>query len=143
MNDLERSLAWARRHMPVTQAQLDALPTLGGVRLACSIHLTYNSLVALESLLARGAALFITTCNPRTVQDECVQRLLAAGAEGHAWLGMTDADQADAVERALRWQPTHLYEMGADLSAALVVRGGAASVPSLCIARPRSSPRRA
>ena len=126
--DLDRSLAWARRHMPVTQAELELLPALPGVHLACSIHLTYTALPALETLLARGAALFVTTCNPATVQDDCVQRLLAAGAAGHAWLNMTAADQADAIERALAWQPTHLFEMGADLSAAVVTRGRPAGV---------------
>ncbi len=128
MSDLTRSLAWARRHMPVTQAQLQALPPLVGVRLACSIHLTYNSLVALETLLEHGAALFLTTCNPHTVQDECVQRLQAAGAAGHAWLNMGRGDQAEAIVHALAWQPTHLFEMGADLSAALVAQGRPASV---------------
>jgi adenosylhomocysteinase len=128
MYDLERSLAWARRHMVVTQAQLDQLPHLAGVRLACSIHLTYHSLVALEGLAAKGAQLFVTTCNPATVDDECVQRLLAQGSQGHAWLNMSAPDQADGIERALAWQPTHLFEMGADLSAAATTRGGPASV---------------
>jgi adenosylhomocysteinase len=128
MTDLERSLAWARRHMRVTQAELDQLPSLAGVRLASSVHLTYHVLVTFETLLERGAALFLTTCNPATVQNDSVQRLLAAGAEGHAWLNMSALDQADAIERALAWQPTHLFEMGADLSAAAVTRAGPDSV---------------
>jgi adenosylhomocysteinase len=123
MSELERNLAWAQRHMTVTQAELTRLPVLDGVRLACSVHLTYHALIALETLLERGAALFVTTCNTATVQDECVQRLLAAGAQGHAWLNMTAADQADAIVRMLAWQPTHLFEMGADLSAAIVQHG--------------------
>jgi adenosylhomocysteinase len=33
---------------------------------------------------------------------------------------MTAADQAEAVQRAIAWQPTHLCEMGADITAALL-----------------------
>ena len=40
---LEQNLAWAQRHMRVTQALLAATPALKGVQLACSIHLYGNS----------------------------------------------------------------------------------------------------
>ena len=123
---LEQNLAWARRHMRVTHALLAATPALEGVRLACSIHLTYHSLVALEGLAAKGAKLFVTTCNPATVDDECVRRLAEAGAATHAWLNMTAGDMAEGVVLALAWQPTHLFEMGADLSAAAAAQRGPA-----------------
>ena len=90
--------------MPGTRAQLADLPPLDGERLACSIHHIFHSLVALKMLLQRGAALFVTTCNPRTVDDETVQPLLDYGAEGHAWLNMTAADQAEAIDRAPAWR---------------------------------------
>jgi adenosylhomocysteinase len=42
------------------------------------------------------------------------------GAQALAWHGMSRVDFNAAVERALAWQPTHLCEMGAELSVALV-----------------------
>jgi adenosylhomocysteinase len=69
-----------------------------------------------EAILDRGGALSLITCNPHTVRDEVVRRLVDHGAEAHAWKGMSAADQDMASRRALDWAPTHLYEMGAILS---------------------------
>jgi len=80
----ERQLAWAEAQMPVTRAVGAQLPDLGGVRLAYSGHLSLNIVPALAALLARGARLFLTTCNPSTVRDEVVRYLTDLGAEAHA-----------------------------------------------------------
>lgn len=102
--------------MPLTEAQIAALPDLSGVRLACSVHLEPKSLPFFDAFLRRGGNLFLTTCNSRTVRDEMVELLSSRGAVAHAWNGMSQADQDEAVHRALAWSPTHLYEMGANLS---------------------------
>ena len=78
---------------------------------------------AAKSMLQRGAALFLTTCNPTTVRDEVVQWLAARGAECRAWKGMSAADMAEAEQWALAWGPTHLFEMGASLTAAACAGG--------------------
>ena len=113
------NLAWIRRHMPLTRAQCDALPRLDGVRLACSIHLEPKGVLALEAILEHGAAVFLTTCNASTVRDEVVEWLAARGAVCPAWRGMSAADMVESERRALAWAPTHLFEMGASLSAAV------------------------
>ena len=128
MTDLERSLDWARKNMPLTEHQIANLPELRGLRCACSVHLELKSLPFFEAILDRGGALFLTTCNPHTVRDEVVRRLAAHGAEAHAWKGMSAADQIEAARRALDWAPTHLYEMGAILSARILE---GASCPSV------------
>ena len=116
--NFERSLAWARLNMPLTQAACERLPDLKGVRLACSVHLDLKMIPAFEACLERGADLFLTTCNKTTVRDEVVQYLVEKGATAHAWQGMNDADIQEGIKRALRWQPTHTCEMGADLTVA-------------------------
>ncbi|HEX4945526.1 MAG TPA: adenosylhomocysteinase [Blastocatellia bacterium] len=112
-------LAWMRRHMPRAQRAIAALPALTGVRLACSVHLEHKMLLLLEALLERGAKLFLTTCNPTTVRDDVVAYLQTCGAETTAAYGQTLAQSQQAIQRALDWQPTHLVEMGADLTVAL------------------------
>jgi adenosylhomocysteinase len=109
--------------MPRTQRALLALSNLSGMRLACSIHLDLKMALLVEGLLARGAQVFLTTCNPQTVRDEVVANLCAQGASAEAWRGMPPDAYAAAVERALDWEPTHLCEMGADLTAAILQRG--------------------
>ena len=105
--------------MPLTEEEIRLLPNLGGIRLACSIHLEPKIVPSLEGLIDRGAALFLTTCNPATVRDEVVDRLKARGAAAHAWNRMQASETAEAERRALSWKPTHLWEMGANLTCAL------------------------
>lgn len=72
---LTQELTWARRHLPRLHRAMAQWPSMAGVRLACSIHLDLKMIPLLEGLLARGAQLFLTTCNPSTVQDEVVAYL--------------------------------------------------------------------
>lgn len=115
---LEQELIWIRKHMPRLQRVLAELPDFSGVRLACSLHIEIKMIPLFEALLARGAELFLTTCNPHTVRLEVVNWLVKNGARAEAWHGMPPSAQAAALQRALDWQPTHLCEMGADLTVA-------------------------
>jgi adenosylhomocysteinase len=92
------------------------------------MHLEIKLLPAIEALLARGAALFLTTCNPTTVCDETIARCRAAGAEAHAWRGMSEADLEAGLERVVEFRPTHLCEMGAAITTFLQARKERASV---------------
>jgi adenosylhomocysteinase len=114
--------------MPLTRRQADALPRLSGVRLACSVHLEPKMVVAMEAIMDRGAAVFLTACNPATTRNEVVERLASHGARAHAWKDMAAGDAADAVRQAIGWKPTHLYEMGANISAALAAEPSAPKV---------------
>lgn len=117
--DFESELDWAMRHMPRTRAAVAALPDLNGVRLACNMHLDLKMAPLVAGLLGKGAAVYLTTCNPTTVQDDVVAWLERRGAQAHAWRDMSDADWSASFDRALAWEPTHLCEMGADLTTRL------------------------
>ncbi len=49
--------------------------------------------------------------------------LVERGAEACAWRNMSDADWQQSWEKAIAWQPTHLCEMGADITTLLHQRG--------------------
>lgn len=117
---LEAELDWVRENMPVTRETIEGLPDLKGVRLACSMHLEIKMLPLIEGLLARGAELFLTTCNPSTVDDACVAWSVARGAKAHAWRGMSQAELARGIDHAIAFRPTHLSEMGAAISERLL-----------------------
>ena len=116
----EQTLAWTQRHMALTRAQNELLSDLTGVRLAVSAHFDHKALVPYEALLQRGCKLFLTTCNPLTVRDNVVSYLVDKGAEAHVWHGMSAADQAEAMQRVVAWEPTHLCEMGAEITATIL-----------------------
>ena len=112
----EQELAWTKQHMMRTLRAIDLLPDLQGVRLACSMHLDLKMMALVEGLLTKGAELFITTCNPTTVRDPVVAAMRKQGAQAEAWHDMPAEAYLSAIHQALAWQPTHLCEMGADLS---------------------------
>lgn len=112
----DQQLAWTKQHMVRSQRALARLPDLHDVRLAMSMHLDLKMLPLVEGLLDKGAELFITTCNPTTVRDQVAEAMRQKGARVEAWHNMPADAYLAAVHEALAWQPTHLCEMGADLS---------------------------
>ena len=126
--DFQKQLAWAKTHMTRTAKALSQLPDLTGIRLACSMHLDLKMTVLVEGLLAKGAELFITTCNPTTVRDSVVEEMQRLGAHVQATKNMSENAYQNAIEQGVAWQPTHLCEMGADLSYELGRSGATHSV---------------
>lgn len=58
---------WTAVHMPRTRQVLARLPaSLDGVRLACNMNLDIKMIPFVEGLLARGTAVYLTTCHPTT-----------------------------------------------------------------------------
>lgn len=129
-HSFNQSLNWTRRHMPRTGRILAALPDLSGTRLAGSMHLDIKIVPLIEGLLDRGAQIFLVTCNPATVRDQVVNHLRSCGAQVQAWRDMSTGEHAQAIREALDWGPTHLCELGADLSVALDARTPAGSEPA-------------
>ncbi len=128
MTDFEQELAWVRRQMPRVARELGRLPDVGKMRLACSMHLDIKMVPLVEGLLARGAAVFLTTCNATTVRNDVVAHLVAQGAQAQAWHNMDAAAFAAAVDQAIAWRPTHVAEMGAEISAEIHRRSAPVSV---------------
>jgi adenosylhomocysteinase len=121
--EFAKNLSWIQRHMILTRRQADALPDLTGVRLAVSIHLDAKMIPAFEALLNRGCRVFLTTANPLTVRDNVVTYLVSKGAEAHAWYAMSAADETEAIRLVMAWEPTHLCEMGAQITGTLLEQG--------------------
>jgi adenosylhomocysteinase len=118
-HDFDRYLEWIRRNMPLTRQAAAALPDLSGLRLACNMHLDPKMLPFIEAVTERGGEIHLSPCNPDTVDDGLIRAARELGADAHAWSGMSREQWTEAVTAALAWDPTHLCEMGAELSSAL------------------------
>lgn len=116
--DLDREIRWAARQMPRVARAIDALPPLDGMRLAMNVHIDVKGVALVAGLLARGAQVHVTTCNPATVRDPVVSRLAELGADVVARRDMDDAAWRASVEAAVAWGPTHVSEMGAAITLA-------------------------
>ncbi|MDX1614627.1 MAG: NAD(P)-dependent oxidoreductase [Candidatus Promineifilaceae bacterium] len=108
--------------MPRTRRALAALPDLSGVRLACDWHIELKMIPVVAGLLGRGAALFVTSCSATTVRPQVAAEMARCGAIIQAAPDMAQAELAASYEAALDWGPTHLCEIGADLSLTLLRR---------------------
>ena len=86
--------------MPRTRAAVSSLPDLKGVKLACNMHLDLKMAPLVEGLLSRGCEVFLTTCNPTTVQDDVIAHLVDKGAVAHAWRNMTNAQWSESFDKA-------------------------------------------
>ncbi len=120
-----QAVDWIQKNMPRTRREVERLPDLGAVRLACSLHLDAKMLPFLLGIASRGCALFVTTCNPQTVRDSVVVSLRERGIRTEAAKGMSAAELDGVLREAVEWGPTHLCEMGADLSRAWNARRAA------------------
>ncbi|MGX3020149.1 adenosylhomocysteinase [Ursidibacter sp. B-7004-1] len=116
-DNFSAELEWATLNMPRTKAAVEALPDLSHVRLACNMHLDLKMAPLVKGLLDKGAKIFLTTCNPTTVQDDVVAYLMNCGAEAKAWRNMSHQEWHESFLTAIDWNPTHLCEMGSDLTA--------------------------
>jgi adenosylhomocysteinase len=116
--DFKAELEWAATNMQRLKQSIAALPDLRGARIAFCTHLDIKMVPAFEGLISRGADLFFTTCNPHTVRDKVVQ-YLSRQAQVDAWQGMDHDSWQKSLLKALDWAPTHLVELGADLTSIL------------------------
>jgi adenosylhomocysteinase len=104
----------------------DAKP-LTGARITGSIHMTVQTAVLVETLVALGAEVRWASCNIFSTQDHAAAALAAAGIPVFAWKGETLEEYWWCTEQALRWPdgdgPNMILDDGGD--ATLLVHLGA------------------
>jgi adenosylhomocysteinase len=104
----------------------DAKP-LTGARITGSIHMTVQTAVLVETLVALGAEVRWASCNIFSTQDHAAAALAAVGIPVFAWKGETLEEYWWCTEQALRWPdgdgPNMILDDGGD--ATLLVHLGA------------------
>ena len=109
---------------------------LRGARISGSLHMTIQTAVLIETLVALGAKVRWASCNIFSTQDHAAAAIAAAGVPVFAWKGETLEDYWWCTQQALTWPdhhgPTMLLDDGGDATM-LVLRGAeyeaAGSVP--------------
>jgi len=65
---------------------------LAGARIAGCLHMTTQTAVLIETLVALGAEVTWSSCNIFSTQDEAAAAIAAAGIPVYAWKGLTDEE---------------------------------------------------
>jgi adenosylhomocysteinase len=103
---------------------------LAGARIMGSLHMTVQTAVLIETLVALGAEVRWASCNIFSTQDHAAAAIAAAGIPVFAWKGETLEEYWWCTERALTWDgrdgiegPNMILDDGGD--ATLLVHKGA------------------
>lgn len=109
---------WARSRMPVlSQLKNKAMEEkpLAGMRVAGCLHVTKETAVLIETIVAAGAEISWSGCNPLSTQDEVAAWLANEGYSIFAWHGQTVEDFYWCIDKTLEFKPTLTLDDGADL----------------------------
>ncbi|MFI1884378.1 adenosylhomocysteinase, partial [Streptomyces althioticus] len=111
--------------MAIRKEYADAQP-LAGARITGSLHMTVQTAVLIETLVALGARVRWASCNIYSTQDHAAAAIAAAGIPVFAWKGETPAEYWWCTEQALTWPgyagPNMILDDGGD--ATLLVHKG-------------------
>jgi adenosylhomocysteinase len=88
--------------MSVRREYADAQP-LKGARISGSLHMTIQTAVLIETLVALGAEVRWASCNIFSTQDHAAAAIAAAGVPVYAWKGETLDEYWWCTEQMLTW----------------------------------------
>lgn len=118
-----KEIAIAETEMPGLMAlreEFGATQPLKGARIAGCLHMTIQTAVLIETLVALGAELRWSSCNIFSTQDHAAAAIAAEGIPVFAWKGETEEEYWWCVEQTLRgpdnWTPNLLLDDGGDLT---------------------------
>ena len=124
-----KEITLAEHEMPGLMAMREeygASQPLKGARVMGSLHMTVQTAVLIETLVALGAEVRWASCNIFSTQDHAAAAIAAAGIPVFAWKGETLEEYWWCTEQALTWPghdgPNMILDDGGD--ATLLVHKG-------------------
>ncbi|MEM7379589.1 MAG: adenosylhomocysteinase [Bacteroidota bacterium] len=102
---------WGRKEIELAEAEMPGLMSLReeygeqqplkGARIAGCLHMTIQTAVLIETLVALGAEVTWSSCNIFSTQDHAAAAIAAAGIPVYAWKGMTEEEFDWCIEQTL------------------------------------------
>ena len=123
--------AWGRKEITMAEKEMPGLMALReefgqtqplkGARIAGCLHMTIQTAVLMETLVALGAEVRWSSCNIYSTQDHAAAAMAQAGIPVFAWKGETEEEYNACIEKTLfgpnDWTPNLLLDDGGDLTA--------------------------
>jgi adenosylhomocysteinase len=102
------------------RSEYGASKPLAGARIAGCLHMTIQTAVLIETLMALGASVRWSSCNIFSTQDQAAAGVAAAGVPVFAWKGMNEEEFWWCIEQTVRgpdgWTPNLILDDGGDLT---------------------------
>src|SRR6201990_1168286 len=119
---------WGRKEISIAEKEMPGLMAirekhaktkpLQGVRVTGSLHMTIQTAVLIETLVALGAEVRWASCNIFSTQDHAAAAIAKAGVPVFAWKGETLEEYWWCTEQALTWPgedgPNMILDDGGD-----------------------------
>ena len=121
---------WGRREIAIAETEMPGLMAirdqyisqqpLKGARIAGSLHMTIQTAVLVQTLVALGASVRWSSCNIFSTQDHAAAALAEQGIPVFAWKGETEEEYWWCIEQTITgpdgWTPNILLDDGHDLT---------------------------
>lgn len=121
---------WGRKEVAIAETEMPGLMALKeeygeskplkGARIAGCLHMTIQTAVLMETLIALGAELRWSSCNIFSTQDHAASAMAAAGIPVFAWKGESDEEFWWCIEQTIfgsdGWRPNMILDDGGDLT---------------------------
>jgi adenosylhomocysteinase len=121
---------WGRKEISLAEDEMPGLMAtrreygdskpLKGARIAGCLHMTVQTAVLIETLLALGASVRWSSCNIFSTQDHAAAGVAAAGVPVFAWKGLSEDEFWWCIEQTVRgpdgWTPNMILDDGGDLT---------------------------
>ena len=102
---------WGRKEIELAEAEMPGLMALReeykdeqplkGARIAGCLHMTIQTAVLIETLIALGAEVTWSSCNIFSTQDQAAAAIADAGIPVYAWKGMNEEEFDWCIEQTL------------------------------------------
>ena len=106
--------------MALREEYADQQP-LKGARIIGCLHMTIQTAVLIETLVALGAEVRWSSCNIFSTQDHAAAAIAKAGIPVYAWKGETEEEYLWCIKQTIvgkpDWKPNMLLDDGGDLTA--------------------------
>lgn len=127
----DMSLAdWGRKEIAIAETEMPGLMALReefgkaqplkGARIAGCLHMTIQTAVLIETLIALGAEIRWSSCNIFSTQDQAAAAIAEAGIPVYAWKGLTDEEFDWCIDQTIKgpngWTPNMILDDGGDLT---------------------------
>ena len=121
---------WGRKEVAIAETEMPGLMAireeyaeaqpLKGARIAGSLHMTIQTAVLVDTLIALGAEVRWSSCNIFSTQDHAAAYLASKGVPVFAWKGETEEEYWGCIEATLSgpndWRPNMILDDGHDLT---------------------------
>ncbi len=124
---------WGRKEIKIAESEMPGLMALReeygeqkplqGARIAGCLHMTIQTAVLIETLVALGAEVRWSSCNIFSTQDHAAAAIAAAGIPVFAWKGETEEEFWWCIDQTIfgpnGWRPNMILDDGGDLTAVM------------------------